>query len=207
MTELFSKVGKTPIVAILRGITPAEILTVAEALLEAGIDAIEVPLNSLEPMKSIEMAVDQFGDSLPIGAGTVLSELDVVRLADIGARLVVSPNTNQNVIAKAVSYGMISLPGAMTPSEVFLAKSFGATGAKLFPARGLGLAFVGDVKSVLPSDFPIVAVGGVDASNAREWIDAGVDGLGVGSSLYRHGDSANVVMDKAKALMSAIENN
>ena len=206
MIDLFTKSARPPIVAILRGIQPTEILAVTEALLEAGIDALEVPLNSPDPMKSIKLAVDRFGDDLPIGAGTVLSESEVTQLADIGARLVVSPNTDEIVIAAAARNGMIVLPGAMSPTEIFKARSAGATGAKLFPARGLGMAFIGDVKSVLPGDFPLIAVGGVDASNAREWIEAGVDGLGAGSSVYRPGDSADMVLKRAKALIRATTN-
>lgn len=205
MTDLFSRSGRPPIVAILRGITPSEILPVAEALIKAGIDALEVPLNSPDPMQSIELAVERFGADLPIGAGTVLSQSQVSQLADIGARLVVSPNMDEDVIAATVRKGMISLPGAMTPTEILKAKSVGATGAKLFPARGLGKAFIGDVKSILPGEFPLIAVGGVDASNAREWIAAGADGLGVGSSVYRPGDDAGTVLEKAKALIGAIE--
>lgn len=205
MNDLLNRSGRPPIVAILRGITPSEILPVAEALIEAGIDALEVPLNSPDPMQSIELAVERFGAELPIGAGTVLSQSQVSRLADIGGRLVVSPNMDEDVIDATVRNGMISLPGTMTPTEIFKAKSAGATGAKLFPARGLGRAFIGDVKSVLPYDFPLIAVGGIDASNAREWIKAGADGLGVGSSVYRPGDGAGTVLEKAKALICAIE--
>jgi len=205
MIDLFDGSRRPPIVAILRGITPSEILRVAEALIEAGIDALEVPLNSPDPMQSIELAVERFGADLPIGAGTVLSESQVSQLADIGARLVVSPNMDEQVIAATARNGMISLPGTMTPTEILKAKSAGATGAKLFPARGLGKLFMGDIKSVLPSDFPLLAVGGVDASNARGWIEAGADGLGVGSSVYRPGDGAESVLAKAKALIGAVE--
>lgn len=205
MVELFHGSRRPPIIAILRGIKPIEVLAVAEALLEAGIDALEVPLNSPDPMASIKLAVDRFGDDLPIGAGTVLSETEVTQLANIGARLIVSPNTNEKVIATATRYGMISLPGTMTPTEIFRAKLAGATGAKLFPARGLGMAFIGDVKSVLPRDFPLLAVGGINATNAREWIDAGADALGVGSSVYRPGDKADNVLEKARTLIRAIE--
>ena len=194
------------VVAILRGIKPSEVELVCDALIRAGITMIEVPLNSPEPYESIGLAVNQFGEQAIIGAGTVLSVDQVQRLGDIGAQLIVSPNVNTAVIEKACSYKMVTFPGCMTPTEIFLAKGVGASGAKIFPARALGMNFIGDVKSVLPADFPLYAVGGVDDTNAKQWFDHGVDGLGVGSSVYRAGDSAIDVFDKASRLIKAIEN-
>ncbi len=192
------------LIAILRGITPVEIESVGEALLRVGFDAIEVPLNSPEPFESIRLAVRGYGEQALIGAGTVLSAEEVERLADIGASLAVSPNTDRDVISKAAGLGMVSLPGAMTPTEILLARKSGATGVKIFPAQGVGTKFIGDVKSILPGDFPLVAVGGIGVANAREWIGAGADGLGVGGSVYRPGDSADAVFRKASALIDSI---
>ena len=192
------------IIAILRGVTPDEILSVCGSLIRAGIKQIEVPLNSPAPFESIAKAVSEFGAETLIGAGTVVAVEQVHQLVDIGGRLVVSPNTNPDVIAEAIRNGMTTYPGAMTPSEIFIAKEAGATGVKLFPARGLGLEFIGDVKSVLPSDFPLLAVGGVESGNIRNWLDAGADGVGVGTSVFRPGDTFEEVFTKAAALVAAI---
>lgn len=201
---LLSEHGSNDVIAILRGITPVEIGPVCEALIRSGISKIEVPLNSPSPFESIAKAVTDFGEKATIGAGTVTRIEQVETLAQIGARLIVAPNTDRKVIQSAASHGMLTFPGAMTPTELFAAQDAGATGAKIFPARALGFDFVKDVKSVLPEGFPLIAVGGVGPSNAAEWFAAGADGVGVGSSVYRPGESAQKVFERGSALINAI---
>ena len=205
MTSFFKEANTLPIIAILRGIQPSEVSAVFKALLRAGISTIEIPLNSPSPYESIASAVAEFSGEALIGAGTVLSKEQVDKAAESGAELIVSPNTNADVISTAVNRGLVTFPGAMTPTEVFFAQSLGATGAKLFPVRALGEDYIGDLKSVLPLDFPLVAVGGVNATNAQQWMCAGVDALGVGGSIYRPGDDAETVYRKAVALVNALE--
>lgn len=201
---LSSSAQPSPIIAILRGVQPREVTPICEALLAAGIQGIEIPLNSPDPYASIKKLVDKFSDRGLIGAGTVLNIDQVDRLHEIGARLLVMPNTNPPLIRHAASKKMLTLPGAMTPTEIFQAIEAGACGVKLFPARTLGIEHFIDVNAVLPRDFPVFAVGGVDAANAFDWLEAGAAGIGVGSSLYRTGDSAETVHDKALSLLKAL---
>lgn len=206
MIDFFDSSSQSkPIIAILRGIQAHEVITVCEALIAAGITGIEIPLNSPDPYVSIEKIIDTFSERAMIGAGTVLTLDQVDKLHDIGARLLVMPNTNPPLIRHAASKKMLTLPGAMTPTEIFQAIKAGASGVKLFPARTLGIAHFIDVNAVLPQDFPVFAVGGIDAANACEWLEAGVAGVGVGGSLYRPGDSAETVHDKALRLVKALK--
>ena len=203
MIDFFdSSAQSKPIIAILRGIQAHEVIPVCEALIAAGITGIEIPLNSPDPYVSIEKIIDTFSERAMIGAGTVLTLDQVDKLHDIGARLLVMPNTHPPLIRHAVARKMLTLPGAMTPTEIFQA---GASGVKLFPARTLGIAHFIDVNAVLPRGFPVFAVGGIDAANAREWLEAGASGVGVGGSLYRPGDSAETVHDKALGLVKALK--
>ena len=206
MIDFFdSSAQSKPIIAILRGIQAHEVIPVCEALIAAGITGIEIPLNSPDPYVSIEKIIDTFSERAMIGAGTVLTLDQVDKLHDIGARLLVMPNTHPPLIRHAVARKMLTLPGAMTPTEIFQAIKAGASGVKLFPARTLGIAHFIDVNAVLPRGFPVFAVGGIDAANAREWLEAGAAGVGVGGSLYRPGDSAETVHDKALGLVKALK--
>lgn len=193
------------IIAILRGIAPSEALAVAGALLDAGIDRIEVPLNSPQPFDSIKSMVDAFGTRATIGAGTVLDPADVNRLAGIGARMVVSPDCNQRVIAATKAAGMLSYPGVMTPTEAFLALRTGADGIKLFPASLVGPEGLKAIGAVLPSGTRTYAVGGVGPANFAEWFAAGVTGFGIGSSLYKPGRSAAEVGALAQEMADAYD--
>lgn len=190
------------LIAILRGVTEAEILPIAQVLIDAGITMIEVPLNSPDPFKTIAALVHHFGDQALIGAGTVLSVDEVRQLADVGGQLVVSPNTDTEVIAATKAAGMLSFPGAATPSEIFTGLRSGADGVKLFPALLIGPAGLSAISAVLPKGTQVYAVGGADASNFDTWAKAGACGFGLGSALYRVGDSAQTVRQNALGIVA-----
>lgn len=195
------------VVAILRGITPEEVESHCGALIEAGIRAIEIPLNSPVPYRSIELAVrlapEELGNSLLIGAGTVLATHQVKRLYNLGANLIVSPNADHDVIKSTRSHEMVSIPGIMTPTEAFQAIDAGATALKLFPANIVGQTGLAAMKAVLPKDFDVLVVGGVDADNFAAFRTAGAIGLGVGTSIYRPGQSVLETRKKARAIIAA----
>jgi len=193
------------IIAILRGITPDEAMPVAQALLQAGIAKIEVPLNSPNPLQSIRIMVEEFGDRALIGAGTVLAVEQVGQVREAGGKLVVSPDTNPAVISAAKSAGLLSYPGVMTPTECFLALKSGADGLKMFPGDLIGPSGMRAMRAVLPPDAEVLAVGGANPKNFAEWLAAGANGFGVGSALYRVGDDADIVLVKAKKIVAAYD--
>jgi 2-dehydro-3-deoxyphosphogalactonate aldolase len=201
---LSAALADVPIIAILRGLRPDEAVAVGEALLDAGIRAMEVPLNSPDPLLSIAAMADALGDRALVGAGTVLHVGEVQDLAQCGARFTVSPNTDAAVIGAALDAGMEALPGFQTPTEAFAAIKAGADWLKLFPAGVLGIEHYRALSAVLPPHVRVAAVGGVGAANARDWLDAGFAALGVGSELYKPGDSADAVASKARALVAAV---
>lgn len=196
-------VGAPPICAILRGVKPVEALDMSAALIEAGIRILEVPFNSPEPLKSIAAMQAEFGDRALIGGGTVLSVEAVQNLHDAGGRIMVTPNTDPQVIARGAQLGLELLPGFMTPSEAFAAIKAGARHIKLFPAARLGSAYVKAVKDVLPKHVGVWAVGGTGADTIGEWLAAGCEGIGVGGALYRPGDSVAAVRERAVELVAA----
>lgn len=166
-----------PIVAILRGVKPDEVVDIAAALVEAGVGAIEVPLNSPDPVESIRRLCDAFGDRALCGAGTVLTPDAVDAVAEAGGRLIVTPNTDPAVIAHAVARGLTVMPGFATPTEAFAAVKAGARALKLFPAGTFGPGHIKAVKDVLPREVAVYAVGGVGASNLDAWRAVGVDAV------------------------------
>jgi 2-dehydro-3-deoxyphosphogalactonate aldolase len=205
MTRIAFPEMKYPLVAILRGLKPEETPSAIEALLMAGFRAIEIPLNSPEPFKSIEIAVKMAPADALIGAGTVLTIADVDRLEQTGGRLFVSPNVDIPVLGHAVSKGMVTLPGVFTPTEALAAAKTGATGLKFFPAGALGASGIAAIKAVLPADLLIAAVGGVSDENFGEYAKAGVKAFGLGSSIYKAGMSAAEIAVRAKATIAAYD--
>jgi 2-dehydro-3-deoxyphosphogalactonate aldolase len=197
--------AELPLVAILRGVTPARIEGVAAALFEAGIRAIEVPLNSPEPFKSIETLARAFGDRCLCGAGTVLNAADVDRVAAAGGKLLVTPNTDPAVIAQGVKQGMTVMPGFFTPSEGFAAIAAGARILKLFPASSGGIGHLQAMLAVLPKSVPVYAVGGVGAGNMSEWRRAGAAGFGLGSELFKPDFSDADIAARAQKAVAAFK--
>lgn len=192
-----------PLVAILRGLKPSEAVAVGEKLVEAGFSILEVPLNSPEPFDSIAQMVKALGDRAIVGAGTVLKVEDVERLAEVGGQICISPNSNPDVIRAAKRLGLISFPAFFTPTEAFIAVEAGADALKLFPAELAGVKGLKAMKAVLPRHMPVFPVGGVSPDNMGEFVAAGAAGFGIGSSLFKPGDTADQVFDKAKAFVAA----
>ena len=191
------------IVAILRGVTPAEVIAVSQTLYDAGIRVVEVPLNSPEPFVSIEKLSKDFADKLVVGAGTVLSVQDVNLLKAHGGQISVSPDCNEAVISRAKDLGLEPLPGVFTPTEAFAAIRAGAKHLKLFPAEVASPQTIKAWKAVLPKHVKIYAVGGVTPENMGDWLAAGASGFGIGSSLYKQGMSMANISESAHSLVSA----
>lgn len=201
---LGAAMARCPLVAILRGIEPHEAEAIAGALIDAGFSMIEVPLNSPDPLASIEAIARRFGDDAIIGAGTVLETAQVRAVHEVGGTLIVSPNTDPQVITAAAEAEMVTLPGYFTPSEGFAALKAGATGLKLFPAEAATPAVLKAQRAVLPRDTPILVVGGITPDNMTPWREAGAAGFGLGSALYKPGRSAAEVAAAAAAFVAAI---
>jgi 2-dehydro-3-deoxyphosphogalactonate aldolase len=194
---------KRNLVAILRGVRPDEALQVGEAVLDAGIEAIEVPLNSPEPFKSIERLASRMPSSALVGAGTVLQAEDVDRLRDAGGRLLVSPNIDAEVMTRATELGLITLPGVFTPTEAFTALRLGASALKFFPASVIGPNGIAAIRAVLPGDTVVAAVGGVSEREFGAYAKVGVRTFGLGSSLFRPGMTTVEVRERAAAAVVA----
>jgi 2-dehydro-3-deoxyphosphogalactonate aldolase len=196
---------KRPLVAILRGIRPDETMGIVDQLIESGFTAIEIPLNSPDPFRSIEMAVRMAPPEVLIGAGTVLTTEAVDQLHEVGGRLMVTPNTDAEVLTRARARGMVTMPGVFTASEALLAAKCGASSLKFFPASVLGASGITAIRAVLPADLMIAAVGGVSDKNFADYVNAGIFAFGLGSSLYKPGMTAVEIKERAKVTIDAYD--
>ena len=204
-TQLLQRyLDECPLIAIIRGVTPVEVEAIGDAIYESGMRIIEVPLNSPDPLKSIEKLAAKFGERMLVGGGTVFTPANVEDIQAAGGRLIVSPNTNPGVIAATAAAGLISCPGYFTPTEAFVALDAGATALKLFPAEGASPAVLKAQLAIIPRDVPIIIVGGIKPDNMQPWRDAGAAGFGLGSGLYKPGQSAGETLDKARAYIAGI---
>ena len=203
--EFDAAITRCPLVAILRGVRPDEIVAIADSLVVAGFTMIEVPLNSPDPLDSIARIADRYPTSVLVGAGTVLTvaQMDSVRKA--GGRLIVSPNIDTAVIRATADAGLVSLPGYFTPSEAFAAIEAGATALKLFPAEAASPAVLRAHRAVLPHDVPVLAVGGIGLEQMAGWMDGGAQGFGLGSALYSRHASVSDIGQKAVAFVQGVE--
>lgn len=200
--RLQQALAECPLVAILRGIQPDEVLDVADVLIASGLRLIEVPLNSPRPWESIARLKAHCPGEVLVGAGTVLSSADARRLAGLDAALLVTPNCDPEVIRVGREAGMASLIGCMTPTEALAAQGAGACALKLFPAAHLGVGYFNDLRAVLSPELPVLAVGGIDIPNMAAWHAAGIDGFGLGGNLYAPGCPVQEVERRAAALVA-----
>jgi 2-dehydro-3-deoxyphosphogalactonate aldolase len=202
--ELTAWLTRCALVAILRGVRPAEVDGIGAALQEAGLAVIEVPLNSPEPLRSIEILARRFGEHLLIGAGTVMTPAQVTQVANAGGRLMVTPHADAALVRAAKVAGLLVAPGFFTPAEAFAVLAAGADALKLFPAEAASPAVLKALLAVLPPGTAVLPVGGIDAGNIPAWRQAGAAGFGIGSAIYRPGDDAAAVAGKARRLMDVL---
>jgi 2-dehydro-3-deoxyphosphogalactonate aldolase len=201
--ELTPWLTRCPLVAILRGVRPEEAVAIGAALERQGVVIVEVPLNSPRPMESIALLAREFGERLLIGAGTVLTTAQVAEIAAAGGKLIVTPHADATIVRAAKQHGLLSVPGFFTPSEAFAMLAAGADALKLFPSEAASPAVLRALRAVLPAGTAVLPVGGIDASNIAAWRAAGAAGFGIGSEIYRPGDSPETVGAKAHALVAA----
>ncbi|MCI4591752.1 2-dehydro-3-deoxy-6-phosphogalactonate aldolase [Sphingobium sp. BYY-5] len=194
--------ARCPLVAILRGVRPDEVEAIGDALVAAGFTLIEVPMNSPDPLDSIGRLARRFAGQALVGAGTVLTVDQVAQVQGVGGQLVISPNSDLSVIAATAKAGMISMPGYFTPTEGFAAVQAGAAALKLFPAEAATPAVLKAQRAVFPKHLPILVVGGVNPGNMGPWVQAGANGFGLGSALYKPGTTAQQVGEAASAFIS-----
>jgi 2-dehydro-3-deoxyphosphogalactonate aldolase len=201
---LHQYLDQCPLIAIIRGVTPGEAEGIGQAIYEAGIRIIEVPLNSPEPLDSIKLLAQRFGDRMLVGAGTVFTPANVEDVHAVGGRLIVSPHFNPAVVRAAVQAGMVACPGYFTPTEAFAALDAGATALKLFPAEAASPDVLKAQRAVIPADVPVMIVGGVKPDNMAGWLAAGASGFGLGGGLYQPGQSPEDTLDKARAYLAGL---
>lgn len=195
---------RCPLVAILRGVKPDEAVAIGVALERQGIAIVEVPLNSPQPMESIALLSREFGDRLLIGAGTVMTPAQVAEIAAAGGKLIVTPHADAAIVRAAKQHGLFAVPGFFTPAEAFAMLAAGADALKLFPSEAASPVVLRALRAVLPNGTAVLPVGGVDASNIPAWRAAGAAGFGIGSAIYKPGDSPEIVGAKAHALVAAL---
>jgi 2-dehydro-3-deoxyphosphogalactonate aldolase len=195
---------RCPLVAILRGVQPAEAESICSALERAGISIVEIPLNSPNPHESISILSRSFGKRMLIGAGTLTEPSQVGGVAAAGGRLIVTPHADTAIVRAAKAAGLFALPGFFNPTEAFALLEAGADAIKLFPAEVLGPPMLKALRAVLPQPAIVIPVGGVGAEQIAPWMAAGALGLGVGAAVYKPGDDARTVEAKAQALMAAV---
>lgn len=195
--------SELPLIAILRGITTNEALVVASVLQEAGYRCLEVPLNSPDAIKTIEVMAREFGDDMLVGAGTVLSTQAVNQCVEAGAKLIVAPNLEESVANQSITSGCIYCPGVATPTEAFTALKLGATGLKLFPAELVTPAVVKAMRAVLPTEAIVLPVGGISPANMSAYYNAGANGFGLGSGLYKPGKASDAIKLDAQHYVAA----
>jgi 2-dehydro-3-deoxyphosphogalactonate aldolase len=204
MDDLKTWLARGPLVAVLRGITPDDAESVGDALVDAGIVIVEVPLNSPEPFESIARLARRIGPRALIGAGTVMRVTQVTQVADAGGQLIVSPHADAAVVRAAKTAGLLAIPGFFTATEAFTMLDAGADGLKLFPAEASSPAMLKALRAVLPRAAIVLPVGGITADTLGPWLTAGADGFGIGSALYKPGDSAAIVAGKAVPFVRAV---
>jgi 2-dehydro-3-deoxyphosphogalactonate aldolase len=202
--ELTQWVERCPLIAILRGVKPEEVVAIGAALEREGIAIVEVPLNSPRPVESIALLARAFGEHLLVGAGTVMTTAQVTEIAAAGGKLIVTPHADAAIARAAKQHGLLAVPGFFTPAEAFAMLGAGADGLKLFPAEAASPAVLRALRAVLPPGTAVLPVGGIDASNMAGWRGAGAAGFGIGSAIYRPGDSPETVAAKARGLVSAL---
>ena len=203
--DLHAWLERSPLIAILRGVAPADAVAAATAVYDAGIQIIEIPMNSPQPLESIEAVAKALGDRALIGAGTVLETADVPRIADAGAALAVMPNGNPEVISAAVNAGLASLPGIATPTEAFAALNAGAGALKLFPAQLITPAVMRAMQSVLPKNTPLLPVGGIEPESMADYWHQGAAGFGLGSQLYQADFDIDEISRRAARFVEALD--
>ena len=203
-SEFDAAFARCPLIAILRGVTPGEVVAVGEALFDAGFRLIEVPLNSPEPLESISRLAQAFANRAVIGAGTVLRATEVTAVRTAGGTMIVSPNTNAEVIAATKQGGLVSLPGIATPSEAIAALDAGATALKLFPAEGASPAVLKAIRAVLPAGVRVLPVGGITPGSMAPWLEAGAAGFGIGSALYSPGVGLDEIARRGRTFVQVV---
>jgi 2-dehydro-3-deoxyphosphogalactonate aldolase len=191
-----------PLVAILRGLKPEEALEVGQAIVNAGFQILEVPLNSPDPLRSIQILAEAFPNAL-VGAGTVTTAQQVRDIKAAGGQLIISPHLDDNVVCEAVNLGLISMPGVATPTEAFRAIALGAHGLKLFPAEMISPSVVKSMRAVLPSHVRLIPVGGIGAHNMADYRQCGASGFGIGSALFAPGKTVQAIGESAAAFVRA----
>jgi 2-dehydro-3-deoxyphosphogalactonate aldolase len=202
LAQFHAHMDSLPLVAILRGLKPEEALDVGQAIVNAGFHILEVPLNSPDPLRSIQILAEAFPRAL-VGAGTVTTAQQVRDIKAAGGQLIISPHLDDNVVCEAVNLGLISLPGVATPSEAFRAIALGAHGLKLFPAEMINPAVVKSIRAVLPKHIKLIPVGGIGIHNMADYRNCGASGFGIGSALFAPGKSAQAVGESAAAFVQA----